>query len=95
MTPDRPSNRRQVWRWAPFVATSGLFVGKKPRRHDVLACGSTKKAVRSGVDRGARQGLLVEVVGACSIASITAVMSRWVTTCGNIKPSDGAHHFDQ
>ena len=32
---------------------------------------------------------------ACSIASITAVMSRWVTMCGNIEPSGGAHHFDQ
>jgi hypothetical protein len=50
--------------------------------------------VRSGVDRRAT-GLLVEVVAACSIASITAVMSRWVTICGNITPSDGAHHFDR
>jgi hypothetical protein len=32
---------------------------------------------------------------ACSIASTTAMMSRWVTICGNIEPSDGAHHFDQ
>ena len=29
-----------------------------------------QQAVRSGVDRGARQGLLVEMVGACSIARL-------------------------
>ena len=32
---------------------------------------------------------------ACSMASITPVMSRWVTMCGSFDPSTGAHHFDQ
>ena len=32
---------------------------------------------------------------AFSMLSMTAMMSRWVTVCGNLDPRTGAHHFDQ